>query len=203
VFGRGAGGGVVNRTLKEADGTTLYEASAQTGSYGDRRVRLDAGQALNENVAVRLNTFYEGSDTFRDYGHLERYGFNPTVTLKPDDDTKVKLSYEFYHDKEVADRGNPSIGTGTRFNPASPFAPAGDLTAFFGSPTYNNTFADVQTAMAVVEHDFGNGLTVKNSSLYADYNRAYQNVYPGSSVAGGMFSYNAYNHTTNRENAFN
>jgi catecholate siderophore receptor len=57
--------------------------------------------------------------------------------------------------------------------------------------------------MAVVEHDFGNGLTVKNSSLYADYNRAYQNVYPGSSVANGTFSYNAYNHTTNRENAFN
>jgi catecholate siderophore receptor len=203
VFGRGAGGGIVNRTLKEADGTTLYEASAQTGSYGDRRVTLDAGQAVNENVAVRLNTFYEGSDTFRDYGHLERYGFNPTVTLKPDDDTKVKLSYEYYHDKELADRGNPSIGTGTRFNPTTPFAPNGNLGAFFGGPAYNNTHADVQTGMAVVEHDFGNGLTVKNSSLFADFNRGYQNVYPGSSVANGTFSYNAYNHTTNRENAIN
>jgi catecholate siderophore receptor len=205
VFGRGAGGGVVNRTLKEADGTRVYDASAQTGSYGDRRVTLDAGQAVNENVAVRLNTFYEGSDTFRDYGHLERYGFNPTVTLKPNDDTRIKLSYEFYHDREVADRGNPSIGIGTRFNPTSPFAPNGDLTAFFGSPTYNNTYADVQTGMAVIEHDFGGGITVKNSSLYADFNRAYQNVYPGSSVTlpAGTFSYNAYNHTTNRENAFN
>src|SRR3984957_15802622 len=137
VFGRGAGGGVVNRTLKEADGTRIYDASVQTGSWGDRRVTLDAGQAVNENVAVRLNTFYEGSETFRDYGNLERYGFNPTVTLKPDDDTKVKLSYEFYHDKEVADRGNPSIGTGTLFNPTAPFAPNGDLTAFFGSPIHN------------------------------------------------------------------
>jgi catecholate siderophore receptor len=36
VFGRGAGGGVVNRTLKEADGTRVYDASVQTGSYGDR-----------------------------------------------------------------------------------------------------------------------------------------------------------------------
>src|SRR5450631_868166 len=70
VFGRGAGGGVVNRTLKEADGTRVYDASVQTGSYGDRRVTLDAGQAVNENVAVRLNAFYEGSDTFRDYGNL-------------------------------------------------------------------------------------------------------------------------------------
>jgi catecholate siderophore receptor len=204
VFGRGAGGGLVNRTLKEADGQTLYEASAQTGSFGDRRVTLDAGQALNDNVAVRLNTFYEGSDEFRDFNHLERYGINPTVTLKPDDDTKVKLSVEYYHDKETADRGNPSIGTGTRFNPTSPFVPNGDFQAFFGGPAYNNTWVDAYTGMIVVEHDFGNGLTGKNSTMLSDFNRGYQNVFPGSSVAAnGTFLYNAYNHITDRESAFN
>ncbi len=177
IFGRGAGGGLVNRTLKEADGTRVYEATAQTGSYGDRRISVDAGQAINENVAARFNAFYEGSDTFRDFGKLERYGINPTVTLKPDDNTKVKLSYEYFHDERTADRGNPSQGlsnsfpSSTRFNPAAPFAPNGDLTAFFGSPTFNYAHADVQTGMAVIEHDFENGLTVKNSSIYADYNR--------------------------------
>src|ERR1700722_10673902 len=104
TFGRGAGGGIVNRTLKEADGTQIYEASAQTGSYGDRRFTLDAGQAVNENVAVRLNAFYEGSDTFRDYGQLERYGINPTGTLKPDDDTKVRLSSAYLHSERTAAR---------------------------------------------------------------------------------------------------
>ncbi len=108
TFGRGAGGGVLNRTLKEADGNRVYEATAQTGSWGDRRVTLDAGQAINDNVAARLNMMYEGSDTFRDFNHLERYGINPTVTLKPDDDTKVKLSYEYFHDDRTSDRGNPS-----------------------------------------------------------------------------------------------
>ena len=109
-------------------------------SYSDKRVALDAGQAVNEYVAVRLNAFYENSDTFRQYGHFERYGINPTVTLKPTDDTKVKLSYEFYHDFRLADRGNPSQGLpggATRFNPTAPFAPNGDLTTFFGSPIYN------------------------------------------------------------------
>ena len=110
TFGRSAGGGLVNRTLKEADGTRIYEATGQVGSWNDKRVTLDAGQAVNENVAVRFNAMYENSDTFRDYGHLERYGINPTVTLKPDDDTKIKLSYEFYHDFRLADRGNPSQG---------------------------------------------------------------------------------------------
>jgi catecholate siderophore receptor len=154
IFGRGAGGGLVNRTLKEADGTKVYEAALQTGSYGDKRVGLDAGQAVNENVAVRLNAFYENSDTFRQYGHFERYGFNPTVTLKPSDDTKIKLSYELYHDFRLADRGNPSQGLpggATRFNPTEPFAPNGNLTTFFGSPFYNYAHVDVQTGMAIIE----------------------------------------------------
>jgi catecholate siderophore receptor len=218
AFGRSAGGGLVNRTLKEADGTRIYEATGQFGSYNDKRVTLDAGQAVNDNVAVRFNAMYENSDTFRDYGHLERYGINPTVTLKPDDNTKIKLSYEFFHDFRLADRGNPSQGLpggATRFNPTVPFAPSGDLTRFFGSPIYNYAKVEVQTGMAIIEHDFGNGLTVRNGSIYSDYNRGYRNVYPGGTgapaAAGGgavtpdqtTLSLNAYQNYTPRKNAFN
>lgn len=211
TFGRGSGGGLVNRTLKDADGNRIYEATVQSGSYGDRRISVDAGQAVSEGFDARLNAFYEGSETFRDFGNLERYGINPTITLKPNDTTKIKLSYEYYHDERTADRGNPSQaipgvpGGATRFNPTSPFAPNGDLTTFFGSPVYNVAKADVQTTMAVIEHDFENGLTVKNSSLYGDYNKFYQNVFPGSAVNPSQTSVNlsAYQHWTNRENLLN
>jgi catecholate siderophore receptor len=174
---------------------------------------------VNENVAVRFNAMYENSDTFRQYGHFERYGINPTITLKPSDDTKIKLSYEFYHDFRLADRGNPSQGLpgagANRFNPTVPFAPNGDLSVFYGSPIYNYAKVEVQTGMAIIEHDFGNGLTVRNGSIYADYNRGYQNVYPGGTgappAAGGgavtpdqtLVSLNAYQNYTPRENAFN
>jgi catecholate siderophore receptor len=225
TFGRGVGGGLVNRTLKEADFTRIYEATAQTGSYWDRRFTLDAGQALNQEFAARLNAMYEGSDTFRQYGHLERYGVNPTFTWKPDNATKVRLSYEYFHDERTADRGNPSYSpsglplTGPnapanaatmRANPAIPFAPNGDLTAFFGSPSLNIARATVQQGMAFVDHDFGNGLTVRNSTLVAQYLKFYQNVYPGNGPLGGAvspdqssFNRAAYNHTTNRDNIFN
>jgi len=216
TFGRGAGGGLVNRTLKEADFTRIYEATAQTGSYWDRRVTLDAGQAVNENFAARLNVMYEGGDTFRDFGKLERYGINPTVTYKPNDTTKVRLSYEYYHDERTADRGNPSQAVlptapgSSRANPARPFAPNGDLTAFFGSPNLNVARATVQTGMAIIEHDFENGLTVKNSTIAAQYQKFYQNVYPGNGPFAGAVDINdttfnraAYNNTTNRDNIFN
>ncbi len=52
----------------------------------------------------------------------------------------------------------------TRFNPAAPFAPNGDLTTFYGSPNLNLAKADVHTLMGFIDHDFGNGLTVKRST---------------------------------------
>jgi catecholate siderophore receptor len=216
TFGRGAGGGLVNRTLKEADWSALKEVMLQTGSYYDRRAALDIDQPINENVAARVNAVYEKSDTFRDFGHIERYGINPTVTFKPDASTKVRLSYEHFHDERTADRGNPSQGlsfvspSSTRFNPAAPFAPGDDVKRFFGSPDLNVGRANVDTVMAFVEHDFGGGLTMKNGSLFADYKKFYQNVYPGNGPLSGAvnpsdtaFNRAAYNHETDRENLFN
>jgi catecholate siderophore receptor len=216
TFGRGVGGGLLNRTLKEADGTRIYDVTAQTGSFGDRRFTLDAGQAVNENVAVRLNVMDEQTDTFRDYGEIGRYGVNPTITLLPDEFTKLKFSYEYFHDERTADRGNPSQAinpvapSSTRANPARPFAPGGDLSAFFGSPDLNHARANVQTTMAFIEHDFQNGLTFKNGTIYAGYDKFYQNVYPGNGPLSGAvspddttFNRAAYQHTTDRQNVFN
>ena len=90
-------------------------------------------------------------------------------------DTKVTLSYELYHDERLADRGNPSQGlsavapSSTRFNPATPFV--SNWSTLFGSPNYNGTYANVQAGMAFVEHDFGNGLSVRNGTIYASYLR--------------------------------
>jgi catecholate siderophore receptor len=214
IFGRGAGGGLVNRTLKEADWTTVRQVIMTTGSWADRRVATDFGQAINDNVAVRLNAFYEKSDTFRDYGNLERYGINPTASFKLGDDTKLKLSYEYFHDVRLADRGNPSqavttVAPGsTRFNPALPFV--SDVSTFFGSPIYNITHANVHTAMSTLEHDFGNGLTVKNGTLFASYLRDYRNIYPGNGTLLGAvnpaqtsMNLAAYENATNRNNLFN
>jgi catecholate siderophore receptor len=226
IFGRGAGGGLVNRTLKEADWNVHREVTATTGSYFDRRVTTDVGQGINENVAVRLNAMYEQSDTFRDYGHFERYGINPTATFRIGDDTKVKLSYEYYHDERLADRGNPSqsntnlsITTNNnavnaanaatiRLNPQLPFV--SNWSTLFGSPVYNGAYANVQMAMAFIEHDFGNGLSVKNGTIYASYLRGYRNVYPGNGTLAGAvntaqttMNLAAYENATNRNNAFN
>jgi catecholate siderophore receptor len=62
----------------------------------------------------------------------------------------------------------------------------------------------------VIEHDFQNGLTVKNSTRVAAYDKFYQNVYPGNGPLSGAvnpadtaFNRAAYNNQTDRDNAIN
>ena len=107
IFGRAAGGGLVNRTLRKG-GLEQYPRGDGDRRFMERQAHHRRPRpCLQPNVAARFNALYEQSDTFRDFGHFERYGINPTVTFKTDD-TKVKLSYELYHDERFADRGNPA-----------------------------------------------------------------------------------------------
>jgi len=210
IFGRGGGGGVVNRVLKEADGTTIREVVVGGSSYPGARVTTDIGQAVNENWAFRLNAMYENSQSYRDYVTLDRWAFNPTATFAPNDTTTVKLSYEHAHDNRTVDRGIPSqIRPGNAF-PRFPYNTS--PSTFFGNPNLNYALADVDIANAVIEHDFENGFTIKNASQFARYDKFYQNVYPGGptgsdqgavNLAGTSSNLSAYNNETDRQNLFN
>lgn len=208
IFGRGGAGGVINRIQKEADGVPVREVSVQGGSYDNRRVTVDTGGAVNGNVAARVNAMYEKSDTFRDYVSLERWGINPTVTIRGED-TKVKLSYEYLHDDRTADRGIPAlgyaVGVPTRDRPTVPYPT--DPSKFFGNPDLSYSKQDVHIANAVVEHDFNNGLTVKSSSRYAHYNKFYQNVFPNTATfvnpVTNTYTLSSYNNDLERTNVFN
>src|SRR4051812_15591856 len=196
IFGRGGGGGVLNRVLKEADGVPINEWKVQTGSYNNARVSGDVGGKITDNVYGRINGVFEDTDTYRDFSHMQRGGVNPTLTWLVDPLTKVKLSYEYFHDGRTADRGIPS-----QFG--RPY-PGAEPNQFFGNPALSFTPSTQNIAMAVVEHDFNNGLAVKNQTRFADYRRGYQNVYPGSAVtAAGTYTLAAYRNQNDRQNAIN
>src|SRR5204863_6362243 len=81
IFGRGGGGGVLNRVTKQAVFMPYRELILQAGSFANRRVAGDFNQPFGKVVAARFNGMYEASDTFRKFGNLERYGFAPTLTI--------------------------------------------------------------------------------------------------------------------------
>lgn len=194
LFGRGGGGGVVNRVTKEAGFTSLRELALQGGSFGNKRVAMDFDQPLGNKLAFRVNGFYENSGSFRNHVDLERYGFNPTATLIVGPKTAVKLSYEYFHDGRVADRGIPS------FHGLPVDVP---IETFFGYPNNSRVRAGVNLSSAVIDHQAGR-FSIRNRTLFGDYDRFYQNYVPGAVTADKQsVAISAYNNTTNRRNLFN
>ena len=111
IFGRGGGGGIVNRVLKRPSFSRRARASRVGRRSGRRRfTRRPRPAAVGRRSALRLNGVYEDSDSFRHHVDLKRYGINPTVALLAGPDTRIDLSYEYFHDRRTADRGVPADG---------------------------------------------------------------------------------------------
>jgi catecholate siderophore receptor len=194
MFGRGGGGGLVNRVTKEAVFWPVREITLQGGAQGHKRLAGDLDQPLNEKVAFRLNGMYESSDSFRDHVDLERYAINPTLTLAPSPRTRITFGYEHLNDTRVADRGVTSF----QGRPADV-----DISTYYGNPADSHVRAGVDLATATVEHKAGN-LTVRNRTMFGSYDRFYQNYVPGAVTADQrLVALTAYNNATQRENVFN
>jgi catecholate siderophore receptor len=194
VFGRGGGGGVLNRVTKDARFTPTRALTLEGGSFDHRRATADVGEALGTGVAVRLNALLERSGTFRDANELEREGINPTAAVLLGG-TLVRVGYEYFADRRTVDRGLPSF----QGRPSD-----GDITTFFGDPDASRSRAVVHAAGATIERGSEDGLLLRNRTRVASYDKFYQNVFPGAvNAAGTQVSLAAYSNETLRRNLFN
>lgn len=193
IFGRGGGGGVINRVMKKPMLTMTRAVTASADNWGDIRLASDVDQPLGSILGVRLNAIYEGGHTFRNHSDIHRYGINPTAAIISGR-TRIDLSYEHFHDRRTADRGVPANGTG----------PIEDFTrTFFGDPKVSYASASVDLATLAIEHDFGGGLKLRNHILFGDYRKFYQNVYAsGFSATTNLVSLAGYNNRNDRLNLF-
>ena len=194
IFGRGGGGGIVNRVTKEAGFAPFREITLQGGSSNNKRVAIDLDQPFNNTAAFRLNGVYENFGSFRDFVSMERYGVNPTLTIAPAKQTKITLGYEHFRDYRTADRGIPSF----HGLPADT-----DISTYFGNPNDSYVRAVVNLGSVSIEHQAG-GLNIRNRSSFGAYDRGYQNFVPGAlSASKTTAALSAYNNATERLNIFN
>ena len=194
IFGRGGGGGIVNRVTKRSSFDDYREVSVQGDSEGGVRLTGDLDQPLGGSAGLRLNGVYEDGESFRRQVDLERYGINPVIGAAFGD-TRIDLSYEYFHDRRTADRGLPSAG-------GRPLRGADRL--FFGDPDLSFAEVDAHILGLAVEHRFSDSVTLRNRTSYGDYDKFYQNVFAAGSVnaATGLVALNAYNDMLERRNLF-
>ncbi|MDQ6633463.1 MAG: TonB-dependent siderophore receptor [Gemmatimonadota bacterium] len=195
AFGRGGGGGVLNRVSKQAGFAPAGAITVEGGSFGHARETIDLNAPLGARVAARLNGMLQRSGSFRDRTSIRREAVNPTATLLAGASTIVRLDYERFHDERTVDRGIPSqLGT--------PFAI--DQATFFGDPDASRAHARVDAAGITYERQLG-PVQLRNATRGVHYDKFYQNVYAGSAVSrvNGRLDLSAYNNATRRANLFN
>jgi catecholate siderophore receptor len=193
VFGRGGGGGVINRVMKEAQWLPTRSLTLEGGSFEHRRGTLDVGDGFGRMLATRLNGMFEDSRQFRDATGLERYGVTPTATILAGH-TLVKVGYEYFADRRTVNRGIPSF----QGAPSS-----ADIETFFGDPNASRSRLVMHAGDATIERAWG-GVVLRNRSRIVRYDKFYQNVFPGAvNAAGTEVSLSAYNSATDRRSLFN
>ena len=194
TFGRGGGGGVLNRVSKEAQWAPARALVVEGGSFDHMRSTIDVGQGFGPSVAGRLNAMVERSDAFRDAVELRRWGVNPTMAVALGARTVLRAGYERFDDERTVDRGIPSYQG--RPSPA-------DRATFFGNPALSTSSVRVDAATAGVEHAARGGLTLRGRLRFADYDKFYQNSFPGAvNSAGTQVALSAYNQSIGRRNLF-
>ncbi|MDZ5636434.1 TonB-dependent siderophore receptor [Janthinobacterium sp. GMG1] len=195
VFGRGGGGGVINRATKQPQWTNDGEASVSLGAWRNRRAALDVQQVFGTEVAMRVNAMAENSDSFRQGVNVRRSAINPVLVWRLSPRTSVVASYEHFRDDRVTDRGLPSYR-------GRPFET--DPSTFFGIAGSSPSWAYIDALGVTLEHDLGGGASVRNRMRLADYDKLYQNAFPGPvSADGENVTVLAYNSATQRSNLFN
>ena len=191
IFGRGAGGGAINRVAKRAElGDAFVSGEASADTFGAFALLADVNQTVSNDVALRLNATYEEFDNDRDFYEGRFIGVSPTLTAALGTDTTLIASYTFDSDKRVTDRGVPSLGTG----PLTGF----DST-FFGDADFNRAEAEVHIGRVRLEHDFNGGLTANATVQFADYDKEYANIVP-SGTDGETVTLGGYRDAQQRTN---
>lgn len=190
IFGRGGGGGVINRVTSQADGSRGAELTVTAGQWDQRRVTTDLRSDLTPTLSARLTGLYETADSYRDGVVSERSGLNPSLLVKLTPRTTLRADFEHFTYEMVTDRGIPSFNGRALETSAS---------TFFGSPRQSPTDMSLNVGTVTLIHDRGS-VNLRSTTRFGDYDKTYQNLYPGAvSPDGSSVALSAYANATQRQ----
>ncbi|MBB5747693.1 TonB-dependent receptor [Brevundimonas variabilis] len=194
IFGRGGGGGIINRVQKTPNGASAFaNARVSTNSFGAYDISGDLNTPLGDRAAFRLNAMYEELANHRDAYEGKRFAVNPYLAADLGGSWRAGLSYEYVDDDRVTDRGVPSLNN----RPLE-----GYRDRFFGVPGVNRTTLEAHIVKGRIDGDLAPGLSMSTTVLYGDFDKLYTNVFPGGPATSqtGTVPLSAYTDPTTREN---
>ncbi len=195
--GRGSAGGSLNIISKLPERETFVAGSGSYGTADYKRITGDVNYRLNDKVAFRISGMWHDQDVAgRDAIFQKRWGVAPSVTIGMDGPTKLTLAYYHLDTNELPDSGIPflyTIGNTPNLGYSYSEPAIGDITTAGGQTghvkrsTYyglkDRDFRKSKTDQATMrfEHDFGNGIKLRNTSRFSHNYQAYIFLLPDDS----------------------
>ncbi|WP_263260343.1 TonB-dependent siderophore receptor [Pseudomonas sp. RIT-PI-S] len=182
--GRGSAGGSLNLVSKLPKDYDFLDGGFVYGSDQTRRYTLDVNRKFLDTAAFRLNLMsHEQNVAGRDAIDYDRWGVAPSVTFGLGTDTRLNLSYYHLESDDLPDSGIPygySSRTATAHVHDKP-NDGGDSDNFYGlkDRDFRKTRADISTI--AFEHDFNDGMTLKNTLRHGNTGQDYILTQPDDS----------------------
>ena len=212
--GRGSAGGSLNIISKLPQRENFIAGSLSAGTADYKRVTADVNQMIGENVGVRISGVWHDQDVAgRDAIFQKRWGVAPSITIGLNSPTKLTFAYYHLDTDELPDSGLPflyTIGNTPNLGFSYVTPALGTVTTASGTTGNvsrrnfygfkNRDFRDSKTDQLTMrfEHDFGNGIKVRNTSRYSHNYQAYSFLLPDDSQGNVYGSGNVWTRSNNR-----
>jgi catecholate siderophore receptor len=157
LYGRGSAGGLINRITKKPVAKQDKELSLSLGSAQQRRLSVDTGGAISDQINARLIAAYDEGNSYREMVSHKRYLFAPSISWSISPTTTLLAQAEIQREDHTPDRGIPSIN-----------GRAVEVTAgtFYGEK-FDYTKTDSDMLKARLQHKFNDQLSLSNSLQYS------------------------------------
>lgn len=105
LYGRSEPGGTINIITKKPQFSEEGYIQATVGSYNLYRIEGDYTNAINNDLAFRVNGAYEDSESFRDTVESKKLAFTPSLVYRLSEDTSISYEMELLDQEAPFDRG--------------------------------------------------------------------------------------------------
>ncbi|WP_245411872.1 TonB-dependent siderophore receptor [Phyllobacterium leguminum] len=179
LYGQTGPGGIINYVSKRPTEERINDVSFSVGNFNRKEGRFDfSGQASPESdLYYRLVGLVRKGDTQIDYVNEDRVFIAPSVTWKPDEDTKLTVLSNYQRDRSGwAMQYLPADGT---IRPSPHGFGKLPSSRFVGEPgfdTYNNTQASIGYEF---EHRFNETWQIKQNARYVWMKHDEEGVFGG------------------------
>jgi len=180
LYGRGSGGGVINRISKQPGHDVQSSVRMIAGSYGRIGAAADINQVFSEEWALRINAGREHADSFRNGVDSTRQYFAPSIKWD-NHRTSWLLQAEYNEFERVPDRGMPA---GRRAN-GRYYLPPAAMTTTYGA-LGRDYIKDTATSLrSTFEHRLNEQWKIRNVLSVLNLDSRFDNTFAGGLTGSG------------------